>query len=41
MFGDLEFQKAIRLEHPSTIPVCCGVLPAMWIHHGKETQPQR
>lgn len=38
MFGDLEFQKAIRLEHPSSIPVCCGVLPAMWIHHGKETE---
>lgn len=35
MFGDLEFQKAIRLEHPSSIPVCVGMLPAMWIRDGK------
>ena len=38
MFGDLEFQKAIRLEHPSSIPVCVGMLPAMWIHNGKEVE---
>lgn len=38
MFGDIEFQKAIRLEHPSSIPVCVGMLPAMWIHKGKEAE---
>ena len=38
MFGDLEFQKAIRQEHPSSIPVCVGMLPAMWIHNGKEVE---
>ena len=38
MFGDLNFKKAIKLEHPEVIPTTVGVLPAMWIHHGKEIE---
>lgn len=30
--------KAIRMESPSAIPTSVGFLPAMWIHHGAETQ---
>ena len=30
--------KAIRMESPSVIPTSVGFLPAMWIHHGAETQ---
>lgn len=38
MFGDLDFKKAIRLEHPDNIPTTVSILPAMWIHHGKEIE---
>lgn len=38
MFGDIDFLKAIRLESPSVIPTTVGLLPAMWIHNGKEAE---
>ncbi len=33
-----ELVRALRLEHPETIPVCVSVLPAMWIQQGAEFQ---
>lgn len=30
--------EAIRLEHPDTIPVSIGILPAAWIKYGDELQ---
>ena len=30
--------QAIRMEHPDTIPVSVGLLPAMWIKYGSELQ---
>ena len=38
MFGDLDFMKAIRMDSPSVIPTTVSILPAMWIHHGKEVE---
>lgn len=38
VFGDLDFKKAIKLESPSVIPTTVSILPAMWIHHGKEIE---
>ncbi len=38
MFWDNDYKKAIRMESPSVIPTSVAVLPAMWIHHGKETE---
>ena len=38
MFGDSEFKKAVRLEYPEVIPTTVSILPAMWIHHGKEIE---
>ena len=32
------FLQAARMEHPQTIPVTVGTLPATWMHHGKEMQ---
>ena len=28
MFGDIDFLKAIRMEHPEVIPTTVGFLPA-------------
>ena len=38
MFGDNDFLKAIRMEHPEVIPTTVGFLPAAWIHHGKQVE---
>lgn len=38
MFGDIDFMKAIRMDSPSVIPTTVGLLPAMWIHNGKEVE---
>lgn len=38
MFGDRGFIKSIRMEYPTAIPTTVNILPAMWIHHGRETQ---
>ena len=31
-------QQAIRMEHPDTIPVTVGMLPAAWMKYGSELQ---
>jgi len=33
-----DLAKAIRLEHPETIPVMIGVLPMAWFHYGDALQ---
>ena len=38
MFGDIDFMKAIRLEHPQVIPTTVGFLPAAWIHNGSKVE---
>lgn len=38
MAGASNLVKAIRLESPSVIPTSVSILPAMWIHHGYDTQ---
>ncbi len=38
MFGDLDFKKAILMDAPAVVPTTVAILPAMWIHHGKETE---
>ena len=41
MFGDNDFLKAIRMEHPETIPTTVGFLPAAWIHNGPQVEEDR
>ena len=38
MFGDADFLKAIRLEHPDVIPTTVGLLPAFWIRRGRDAE---
>ena len=38
MFGDSDFLKAIRLEHPDVIPTTVGLLPAFWIRRGRDAE---
>ena len=38
MFGDTDFLKAIRLDHPEVIPTTVGLLPAFWIRRGREAE---
>ena len=35
---DSDFRKAVRLESPEVIPTTVSILPAMWIHHGREIE---
>ena len=38
MASTAELIQAIRMESPKTIPVSVSLLPAVWIHHGKEAE---